>query len=291
MYALKLFGMILVLAAALIPTGRVQGKQTYPDHNGLPMVLPTRPQTTEGAAQISIFGSDDRFEITDTHHFPWSAVALIRIYWSANDLVGSSCTGWMIGPSAVATAAHCIYENGYADRVVIKPGMNSDDPDSMPFGSCTAIEGIVPDAWIQNKSIEYDYGVYRLDCSIGTKTGTLGFKATSGDWTQKQVQLTGYPNDKPGRTMWSALGMVTSSSAKGFYYDTDMRPGQSGSPVWDNVDGTCELCVVAINSSEFPAPTMNFGARIDKDAFEFLQKESKFQPDPSKYSTDGPDGK
>ncbi len=57
-----------------------------------------------------------------------------------------------------------------------------------------------------------------------------------------------------------------------------MWPGQSGSPVWDTGDKDCPYCVVAVNSSQFAAPAMNFGARIDQEAFQFLKKESKFQP-------------
>lgn len=228
--------------------------------------------------QFSIFGQDDRFQVTNTNAYPWSAVALIRIYWSDDDLVGTSCTGWMIGPSALATAAHCIYHDGYPHHVVVKPAMNSDAANQTPFGTCPVIDGVVPQAWIEQRNIEYDYGVYHLGCSIGEQTGTLGFKMISGDISQRPVQVTGYPNDKPGRTMWSGQGHVTSSSAKGLHYDADMWPGQSGAPVWDPTDKHCAFCVVAINSSAFAAPAKNFGARIDREAFEFLRAESAFQP-------------
>ncbi len=77
--------------------------------------------------------------------------------------------------------------------------------------------------------------------------------------------------------MWSGYGKVTSSSSKGMYYDIDMWPGQSGSPVWDTSDKDCPFCVVAVNSSQFAAPAMNFGARIDQEAFRFLVKEAGIQ--------------
>lgn len=274
----QLLGMILIfLAAALGPSGIGQGKPTHVSLRA-PLVLPAPPQGLNNILHFSIFGADDRFNITDTHQFPWSTVALVRTYWSADDLVGKACTGWMIGPSTLVTAAHCIYDHGYPHLVIVKPAMNSDDPNPTPYGTCTVAAAVVPDAWVQKRSMEYDYGVYRLGCSIGKQTGTLGFKATDGDWSQMPVQLTGYPNDKQGRTMWSGVGMVTSSTAKGMYYDVDMWPGQSGSPVWDTEDKDCLQCVVAINSSEFAAPTNNFGARIDLEAFNFLLEETAFDP-------------
>lgn len=276
MYATKirhLISIMLTLVAQLAPFSM----GAHPNPVAGPAMLASYSQGTGAVARFSIFGKDDRYQITATHHFPWSAVALVRIYWDAKDQVGSSCTGWMIGESALATAAHCVYKNGYPLRVVIMPGMNSDAPDATPFGSCEAVSGIVPSGWIKTRSVEYDYGVYHLDCSIGKQTGVFQIKATSGDWTGKSLQLAGYPQDKPGRTMWSAVGSVTSSTAKGLYYDVDMLPGQSGSPVWDNADASCPYCVVAVNSGQFPAPTKNFGARIDQAAYDFLRKESAFR--------------
>ncbi len=288
--------MLVVMIATLIPTGNVQGKPVNAvllaagSVSGAgPAVYRVGQEVLRGlpaprqagavqSKQFSIFGQDDRFQVADTSAYPWSAIALIRIYWSADDLVGTSCTGWMIGPSALATAAHCIYHDGYPDHVIVKPAMNSDTSNQTPFGTCPVIDGVVPQAWIDQRNIEYDYGVYHLGCTIGEKTGTLGFKMTTGDISQRPVQVTGYPNDKPGRTMWSGQGKVTSSSAKGLHYDADMWPGQSGAPVWDPMDKSCAFCVVAINSSAFAAPAKNFGARIDREAFEFLQAERTFRP-------------
>lgn len=231
-----------------------------------------------GVTRFTIFDQDDRSKISSTHQFPWSAVALLRIYWSKDDLVGNSCTGWMIGESALATAAHCIYDGGYPVKVVVKPGMNSDDSDQTPFGVCEVVSGIVLDAWIQTKNMNYDYGVYHLGCSIGKETGIFQFKATSEDWLNRPLQLAGYPKDKPGRTMWRSFGKVTTSGAKGFYYDLDTQPGISGSPVWDAGDANCRYCVVAIHSSQFKTPVKNFGVRIDAEVYQFLIRESTSHP-------------
>ncbi len=270
--AVRILWIAFVLISALAPS---DNRKPAGPTLAAPTVL---ARGSKGAERFSIFGKDDRTQISNTRVYPWSAIALIRIYWSADDLVGDSCTGWMIGPSALATAAHCIYQGGHPYRVVVKPAMNSADPEQLPFGACAVESQIVPDAWVRSRDLQYDYGVLRLGCTAGLQTGTLGFKATSGDWMGKTLRLSGYPGDKPGRTMWTALGQVTSSSAKGLYYDIDMWPGQSGSPVWDTSDPSCPYCVVAINSSQFPAPTMNFGARIDLAAFDFLQREKDYRP-------------
>lgn len=263
----RLISILILFVVSFVPFANTRAAQAG-FHSNV-----TLAEGSLASARFSIFGKDDRVQITDTTRFPYSAIVLIRIYSTAEDLVGKSCTGWMIGPSTLATAAHCIYNDGYPHHIIVKPGMNSDADNQTPFGACDVTRGIVPDEWIQTRNIEFDYGVYHLNCTVGNQTGWFRFKTTTGDWTGGTIQLAGYPNDKMGRTMWSATGSVTSTTANGIYYNIDMWPGQSGSPVWVTDDKTCPYCVVAINSSQFEAPTMNFGARINTQAYDFLSSE------------------
>lgn len=245
-------------------------------------------QPAQAGGSTGIIGLDNRFQILNTHKFPWSAIALIKVHWTEDDVIGNSCTGWMIGPSTIATAAHCVYDHGYPYAATVRPAINADDPDTTPFGSCKVIDGQVRDEWIQSHNIQYDYGVYHLDCTVGLQTGIFPIKATSGDWANKPLQSAGYPGDKPDRTQWSGSGKVTLSTAKGFYYDIDSYPGQSGSPVWDTSDPQCPYCVVAVHSCQFDQATSNFGARIDAEAYTFLTQQSSFRLSPAlPYTTHG----
>jgi glutamyl endopeptidase len=190
------------------------------------------------------------------------------------------CTGWMLGPSTVVTAGHCVYDyrtaKTYAYNVKITPAYNSAAQNTTPFGSCVFLQGFVMQTWINTGDIGYDYGIYRLGCRIGEQTGNFGFKVTPGDWVGNSVALAGYPADKGGTTMWASLGSIIFSNANSFYYDNDMMSGQSGGPVWDNIDPNCYLCVVAINANEFAPPDMNQGAQINNTVFNFLLYSQQF---------------
>ncbi|RIK18768.1 MAG: hypothetical protein DCC52_15630 [Chloroflexi bacterium] len=64
--------------------------------------------------------------------FPYSAIVELEIDFPYGSVL---CSGWMIGPDTVATAAHCLYYSGlggWAQNVMAYPGR---DGTLAPFGS------------------------------------------------------------------------------------------------------------------------------------------------------------
>lgn len=89
------------------------------------------------------------------------------------------CIGWMLGQSTVVTAAHCIYDfidrEVFAYNVSITPAYNTDDIDPIPFGICYTVNEPVLSQWFLYGDPGFDYGIYRLGCTVGKLTGNLGF--------------------------------------------------------------------------------------------------------------------
>src|SRR5262249_48182109 len=74
----------------------------------------------------SIIGEDERVRILDTDLMPWCMICNLRIEGPRGAAVG---TGWLIGPRTVLTAGHCVHHQmigGWAQRIVVTPGMNRD---------------------------------------------------------------------------------------------------------------------------------------------------------------------
>ncbi|MEW6649654.1 MAG: trypsin-like serine protease, partial [Chloroflexota bacterium] len=218
------------------------GSQAVPPHPGNVQGDRIPP---EDPKMERIIGTDDRVKITNTKGFPWRAVAQIK----GNFIDGQNflCSGWMLGPSTVVTAGHCIYSRSvqrFAYNVTIIPGYNGEDSNSTPYGKCTTLIGKVLSPWFINGDIGYDYGVYKLACRVGEVTGNLGFRTTAGTGVGIFEAVVGYPGDKGGETMWSGGGFIISSNDWSFYYDNDTMGGQSGGPVWVT-DPNCNPCAIA----------------------------------------------
>lgn len=211
--------------------------------------------------------------MTDTTYFPFSTVVKIHGNFANKTF---DCSGWMVGQSTVVTAAHCIYDydetKAFATNVVVTPALNSDDPNSEPFGHCDAIFAWYINLWETTGDPQYDYGAYALSCHVGEQTGNLGYRVmTDAQINGARVNLVGYPMDKGGSTMWFGLGNILGTATDFLFFDNDGYGGQSGGPVWELIGDSCDACVVAIYSGEdINNPYQNVGVRVNNDVFDFL---------------------
>jgi len=205
------------------------GHFTSPGH--IPEGLPVAPDI--------IIGPDERYPIGDTNiYYPYSAVVYVGFNWP--DSATLWCTGWMVSPSTVVTAAHCIYdpahtEGPWIENVIVIPGYNINSSMPIPFGSCNGYEYYVLSPWFyDNQPMEFDYGFIHLNCTIGHQSGYLEFSPYDDPGTGKFLQLVGYPQDKDllyGREMWFSSGYLLYSEPLFTFYDNDTYYGESGAPV------------------------------------------------------------
>jgi len=245
-------------------------------------VPPTIPKSNQsnGLSPNIVIGPDGRFKVNNTKVFPYSTVVRITYENSSGSFI---CTGWMLGPSTVVTAAHCIYDYGatyeYATNVSISPAYNLDVNPPDPYGSCGVFYGLVLNYWYDSGMEGYDYGIYYLNCTVGVRTGNFGFKNIDSQGVGRTVEVPGYPGDLGnGDTMWSGIGHVTDLPAGDVlvFYDVDTNHGQSGAPVMDVSDFSCNYCVVATHSGPTGDQTKNQGARINDWTVNFLLSQQSF---------------
>lgn len=112
-----------------------------------------------------VYGADGRTRVTNTTAYPYRAEVAI------SSSVGR-CSGSLVAPTVVITAAHCMVDsNGdWATSVHIWPGRNAT---STPYGECGTKATYAPRGYVEFHYQSYDYSVIKLNCSIGNTVGWL----------------------------------------------------------------------------------------------------------------------
>lgn len=232
------------------------------------------PSLDGGIYSESVIGVDSRVKVTSTTAYPNRAIAYLYIVFPNNS--AGSCTGWLIGRRAVATAGHCVYNKsagGWAKSITIYPGANGS---YAPYGYAVKVGLWSVSGWVTSNNWEYDYGAIKTSYLKGTTTypgnrvGWFGFRWQSSNTFSGTYTVRGYPGDKPYRTLWTMNGYVyTLGYARKLWYKMDTYGGQSGSPIYHIFNSTCcyGVGIHAYGASTIGGVQYNSGTRITQGVY------------------------
>ncbi len=195
--------------------------------------------------------------VANTSAWPWSPTVKLFTKWVPDLLCtdpvgcGSVCSGVMIDPFHVLTAAHCVYNdddwNGQPVEVAVVP---SYDDGSAPFGFADATSMLVWEGWVDDLNFndhDSDIAVLRLDWPIGSLSGyhRLGF----------------YPDPPQGEAPCDPETVFVPFSCVDprYYEDGFLNPGY---PAEDPFDG--QLMLYRSGAFEYPNTTIK---RLGFDRF------------------------
>jgi glutamyl endopeptidase len=244
---------------------------------------PIAPRPPQAGIQ-SIIGTDQRVRVDPTTVFPARAIVQI-VRTTGGSTFG--CTGWLYGPSIIATAGHCVHPggganggggNGFYPRAdfTIIPGRNGA---TNPYGTCTATQLLSVNGWTASGDETYDYAAIRLSCAVGNTTGWFGLWWQGATLTGTATTISGYPCDKPFGQQWRHAGQtVAVTHDRQIFYQNDTFGCQSGSPVYQTRAAGSSFCtgqcVMGIHAyglhGSAPHSNNNHGTRITEGVFNNL---------------------
>jgi hypothetical protein len=124
--------------------------------------------------------------------------------------------------------------------------------------------------WIQDEMEEHDWAVLTLDRTIGNKTGWLGRMTLN--FTDPiyygTLHTAGYPGDLDlGENMYYVSDTGADADEYNHWYWMDTFGGQSGSPIWTEINGTGYI--LSVHAYEYVGGAYaNFGTRLNQDKYD-----------------------
>ena len=190
-------------------------------------------------------GAADRPILLDAREYPWSAIGRI------NAAGRGFCTGVLVSPRAVLTAAHCLYYQRDArwfapDEIHFVAGYQRDRWLAHSRAADYSVEpGYKPRTETSLEAVLDDWAVIVLQKPLGEQVGWIGIQAITrgllrqlkeGDMKAAQV---GYRRDRPHAQTVRAPCAVPGvyGGGRGMLHDCDVIEGASGSPLLIFKDG------------------------------------------------------
>eukprot|EP01026_Neomeris_dumetosa_P037495 TRINITY_DN3038_c0_g1_i4.p1 TRINITY_DN3038_c0_g1~~TRINITY_DN3038_c0_g1_i4.p1 ORF type:complete len:323 (-),score=29.92 TRINITY_DN3038_c0_g1_i4:65-1033(-) len=245
--------------------------------DNIAQVLNLRVNLTISRRHKKVIGIDERKLVDDTSLFPWSAIGRLRIS-GCSDSEHHTCSGVMIAPSLLLTAAHCVRrQQEWCKSAWFTTGQSFGEG-LLKFDGGVPIQIDVPTCWDAG-DLDCDFALLHLDWQLGCATGFFGFGYDCDNTIYNNIKVAGFPKDdklSTNKMYYSECDEVLVGDCMNeerFIHDCDTSIGMSGSPLWreNTRNNQLDYIVFGINRGAKVWTPENVATKISIAGFQWIK--------------------